>query len=108
MKERELLQIPAFVTGCNIIEVSENSAHEYTHTANHYVNLVPTAPSAATTAADGVISHSIFHQGLLILSLQEFIIKFYRKYCILFHSLLADVSKKKQHTYKLHSKETNI
>jgi hypothetical protein len=79
MKETELLQISAFVIGCDIIQsVRKICTSTHIHTANHYVNLVPTAPTVnASAAVDGVINHSIFHQGLLILALREPIIKFY-------------------------------
>lgn len=113
MKETELFQIPAFARGCDII-LGVRKICMSTHTqANHYGNLVPTAPTVNLSAAVyGVISHSIFHQGSIILALQETIIKFYRKYCILSHSLPANMQKATTYLYisslKLHSKDWNI
>lgn len=90
-------------TGC------QKNLHEYTHTQVNHFNLVPIAPTVnASVAVNGVIRHSIFHQASIILALQEPIIKFYRKYCILCHSLPANVQKVTTHLYisslKLHSR----
>jgi hypothetical protein len=101
VKETEILQNPAFVTGCDTIQSVRKSAHEYTHIATYYINLVPTAPTTnASAAVDEIISHSIFQQGLLILALYESITKFYRKYCALSCSL-STVFRQQQHTYTI-------
>jgi hypothetical protein len=60
VKETELLQIPAFVTGCDTIQGVRKSEHEYSHIATHYINLVPsTTTMNASAAVDEIISHSI-------------------------------------------------